>query len=69
MSYPTTGHEVYVRSFYSPVRSNGGVYSALAAVRSWVKPSRMPQFSMYATAERDSEQGGYLPAGSEICRC
>ena len=27
----------------TPVRSKGGVYSSLAAVRSWVKPSVMPQ--------------------------
>ena len=27
----------------TPVRSKGGVYSSLAAVRSWVKPSMMPQ--------------------------
>ena len=27
----------------TPVKSNGGVYSSLAAVRSWVKPSVMPQ--------------------------
>ena len=36
----------FCASSHTPVKSNGGVYSALAAVRSWVKPSVMPQFSM-----------------------
>ena len=31
---------------HTPVRSKGGVYSSLAAVRSWVKPSVMPQLCM-----------------------
>ena len=52
------GNEIvrFHASSHTPVKSNGGVYSARAAVRSWVKPSRMPQFSMYATAERYSER-------------
>ena len=42
------------KPFQIPRRSKSGVYSSLAEVRSWVKPSVMPQFSMYSTAERYS---------------
>lgn len=31
---------------YTPDRSNAGVYSSLAEVRSWVYPSQIPQFSI-----------------------
>lgn len=42
----TQKSSIEVGSTYTPVRSNAGVYSSRAEVRSWVKPSWMPQFSI-----------------------
>ena len=60
----TTAYWVYVEepqrrigernTAQTPVRSNGGVYSSFAAVRSWVNPSTIPQLRMYSAAARYS---------------